>query len=378
MSIHRRQGSPFWQYDFTVGGLRFRGSTETEDRETAKSIAAKLRADAVLGQHFPKKATLSLSQATERYYQEVAQHQPSGDDTDRALERLVAHFGGPTPINRVTSAEISAYVAKRRGQAWRGKLPSNATVNREVELLRRVFRRARDVWKVDIGDMPDWKAILLPEAEERTRHLSKAETARVLTEARKIDPFLAVVIEFALLTGVRLDGAIKLEWSEVNLAERVVAIRLKSRKPGGETLRIGLTNRLVVLLANQEGLHKTRVFTYAARQKRLGRLKGSRQPFTKTGWRKQWKAILKAAGVTDFRWHDLRHSAGTNTLRATRNLAVVKKLLGHRSITSTLRYAHVLNEDVTDGIAAAERHILDTGDSGSGDKGLEDQEKKAG
>jgi integrase len=56
--------------------------------------------------------------------------------------------------------------------------------------------------------------------------------------------------------------------------------------------------------------------------------------------------------VADFRFHDFRHDFGTKLLRESGNLKLVQKALNHRDIKSTLRYAHVLDEDVA---AAVER-----------------------
>jgi integrase len=383
MSIYRRHGSAYFQYDFTVAGVRFRGSTETADREQAKAIYAKLRSDAVLGKHFHKRQPISISAATERYYQEVAKHQPSADDTDRGLARLVDHFKAATLLSSITSNEITDFISKRRGQPYRGKLPSNATVNREVELLRRVMIRADDVWKLDVGEMPVWKDLLLVEAEERNRSIGQAEIAGLIAEAESLAPDLAKVIRFSLMTGVRLSGAIKLKWPQVDLAAKTVSFRIKSKKPGGETLRVPLSSAAVVLLANQAGLHPEFVFTYVTQRKGANRdrsmtwKKGQRLPFTKTGWRKTWATILKNKEITDFRWHDLRHTSATWTLRATRNIALVQKMLGHADIASTQRYAHVMDEELRDGVEAASRRIFATPESGTADKPLENQEKKA-
>jgi len=61
-----------------------------------------------------------------------------------------------------------------------------------------------------------------------------------------------------------------------------------------------------------------------------------------------WRRLRKRAGIKDFRIHDLRHDFATKLLRSTRNLKLVQKALNHRDITSTLRYAHVLDEEVAD------------------------------
>ena len=63
----------------------------------------------------------------------------------------------------------------------------------------------------------------------------------------------------------------------------------------------------------------------------------------------------KAAGLrgSDLRLHDLRHTAATRTLRATGNLAMAQRQLGHARIETTSRYAHVLDDDLRAGLNAA-------------------------
>jgi integrase len=358
MSVYRRKGSPYWQYDFTVGGLRFRGSTEAADKEQAKGIAAKLRSDALNQKHYPTKPPMTIGQAFGRYFTEVAERQPSADDTFRQLDRMERDFGSGTLLARVQDSEIAERIARRRGDRFRKQPISNATVNRETELLRRVYRRADKTWKVDIGTMPEWAELLLPESAGRTRALTGPEIAALTKAVQESFPALLGPLRFSLATGVRLMNAIGLKWSSVDLAGRKITIRTKSKKPGGNVLEVPLDPALLVVIANHHGHHNDYVFTYEVRKKRLKRARGERRPFTKTGWRKHWKKALEKAKIHDFRWHDLRHTAATWTLRETRNLALVGRMLGHADLKSTLRYAHVLDQDLRDGMEATARRIL--------------------
>jgi integrase len=56
--------------------------------------------------------------------------------------------------------------------------------------------------------------------------------------------------------------------------------------------------------------------------------------------RTAWNAVLKKAGIKDFRIHDLRHSFASFALKKGVPLVNVSKLLGHRDIATTMRYAH--------------------------------------
>jgi len=82
-------------------------------------------------------------------------------------------------------------------------------------------------------------------------------------------------------------------------------------------------------------------------------------------WRTAWKAALRRAGIKDFRWHDLRHTAASWWIDAGVPLDVVKELLGHASIVTTGRYAHRAGDArrrAVDAVAARLRHN-DPGDA---------------
>ena len=79
----RRDGSPTWYENFTVKGHRFRGSLETDDRETAEILAAKIRSDALLGALTGKKPEHTLTQALARYWLEHGQYLRSPGDIER-------------------------------------------------------------------------------------------------------------------------------------------------------------------------------------------------------------------------------------------------------------------------------------------------------
>jgi site-specific recombinase XerD len=74
--------------------------------------------------------------------------------------------------------------------------------------------------------------------------------------------------------------------------------------------------------------------------------RGGELVFNARNRRKIWAAALAKAGITDFRWHDMRHTYATWLGRAGADLQMVQKALGHSQIQTTTRYRHVIDADV--------------------------------
>ncbi|MBL8659668.1 MAG: site-specific integrase [Rhodospirillales bacterium] len=289
---------------------------------------------------------MTLNQAAGRYFEEKSKNTRSRQNDDYQLANLIKGLCASTFLSDITENQISAYAARRRNQV------GPASVNREIELLRRVFRRAQTVWRVDIGEMPAWKELLFVEPEGRKRELSRNEEVRLMAR-EELPEDLGYLAQFCILTGMRKMNAIQLTWSQVHWDEGEIKIRVKSRKPGGEEHTIPISSAVRGLLAAQYGKHPIFVFSYICRRSRGGRRKGERYPFSASGWRGDWKRSLEAAQVEDFKFHDTRHTAGTRTARVG-GLHAAKELLGHKDIASTMRYTHVTRDDVREAMERAE------------------------
>ena len=349
--VTQREGSPNYYENFTVKGHRFRRSLETDVRETAEILGAKIRSDALLGKLTGKKPEHTLTQALARYWLEHGQYLRSAGDIKRLGKVLQDGLGKNVLLSEITTSDLATYAARRRATL------SNRSVNIELEHLRAVIGRARSLWRVNTPEL-DWQSILLEEAGEREHILSEEEERHLF---RALRPDFHPMVRFALLTGARLGNIIGLTWRQVDWDAGTIVFRLKSKKPGGELHYLPLTPAVGAILSREDGHHPVIVFTYVCarnrydpRTKTLQR-KGERYSFTRDGWRKQWSRALAEAKIQDFRYHDLRHSAGTRALRAYRNLKAVQRMLGHKDIKTTLRYTRSDVEDVRAAMEAVEK-----------------------
>lgn len=338
MGIYKRPDSPLLWYSITLDGHRFRGCCGTAARDAAKRVVTAKTAELRARLGTPGRRQLSLAAAFTRYADEHAMRLASAGDIARIGETVIGGLGGERVLSGLLPGAIATFVARRRA------LVSDSSVNRELTILRAVLRMAAERWGVAVARI-DWKKQFLVEPAPRSRVLSAAEEERLFLALR---PDFRAVIAFALATGMRRANAFRLRWSEVDLAAGTLRIRQKSRRPGGDHHVVPITREVAAILAGERGRHPEFVFTYVPRRARsaarLAREAAGRDPqairlpFTRDGWRKAWQAALTTAAIDDFRLHDLRHTRATRLYLTTGNLRLVQKLLGHKSIETTLRY----------------------------------------
>ena len=253
-------------------------------------------------------------EATLRWIRETP-HKASHTDDKAHLRWLDKHLRG-VKLDTINREVIERVINRRKADGV-----SNATVNRTLEVLRAILRKAANEW--------DWldkaPAIrMLPEPKRRIRWITREEAERLINE---LPSHLAAMARFSLATGLRKRNVTELEWSQVDLGRRVAWIhpdQAKARKAIG----IPLNPEAMVVLRAQQGKHPARVFTY----------KGEPVKEVNT---KAWKKALERAGIKDFRWHDLRHTWASWHVQAGTPLHVLQELGAWESVEMVRKYAHL-------------------------------------
>jgi integrase len=200
-------------------------------------------------------------------------------------------------------------VAKRAG------IRRPATVNREIQILNHMFRKALD--------NPVKHQRPLRVNNRRLRYLSLEEMERLLAGA---DDVLRPILIAALHTGFRRSELFGLTWQDVDFKRGVIRVL---HTKNGERRELPMTDTLRDTLQH------------------LPRRLNSDQVFPgKTGHglvdiRKRFHRTLREAGIEGFVFHDLRHTFASHLVMAGVDLMTVKEFLGHKDIKMTLRYAHL-------------------------------------
>lgn len=322
--IYRRGDSRYWWIAATLpNGQRIRQSAGTKDRKEAEALLAKLKVEAFRASRFGIRPQRSWQEAVVRYLSSKA-HLRSFADVRRICRSLDRYLG------QLMLCEIDGDIIWRitQGELKRGNRP--ATVNRYLSLVRNLLRTARDEWQW-VGSVP--KIRLLSGEVERDRWLTREEADRLIAVCPS---HLSAMVRFALATGCRAREITGLEWDRVDL-ERCTAWlnRTKNGTPRG----VPLNGDAVAVLQAERGKHPVYCFTFRG------------QPI---GWEltnTAWRAAIAKAEITDFRFHDLRHTWASWHRQAGTSCDELKELGGWKSREMVDRYAKFGTEHLT--VAAA-------------------------
>lgn len=349
-----KKNSPHWHYDFVRNGRRFHGTTGTSNKRLAQKIIDQRLHEALLPEQ--KRPAITLDDAAGRY-EDYARNLSSWKTTEYILAALVTGIGGGLLLSEVTQLKLIDHFAARRVRED-GKLRANSSINREIEVASAVWHRAEKA-KFDIGEMPDWHALRYKAQGTRWQLLDAGKQQEAYLDAIRED--VRPAVEFLLLSGWRRSEVVNLGWNDLDLPNRTAWTRIK----GGAMVERPLTQAMLLIIANQQKAGP-KVFTYVCkratasggRRERVKRRQGDRYPLSATVIREAHETAREAIGVPNLRLHDLRHTRATRVLRQTGDLALTKRALAHRNIATTLKYAHVLDEDVRSGLDASESRTI--------------------
>ena len=326
--VYRRGDSRHWWIATTLpNGQRVRQSAGTEDRREAEALLAKLKVEAFRESNFGIKPQRSWQEAVVRYLS-GKQHLRSIADVRRICRRLDPYLGELQL--RETTGDVIWRITQ--GELKRGNQP--ATVNRYLATIRNLLRIARDEWQwIDV--IP--KIRLLSGEAERDRWLTQEEADRLIAAAA---PHLKALIRFALATGCRAREITGLEWDRVDLQRRTAWLnQTKNGTPRG----VPLNRDAVEVLEAERDKHPVFCFTYRS------------EPIAWEMTNSAWHTAIEKAGITDFRFHDLRHTWASWHRQAGTSCDELKDLGGWKSRVMVDRYAKFATEHLTAAAARIER-----------------------
>jgi integrase len=341
--------------------------TPPEAREQARQILADVAKGAdPAAKKRAERSRMTFKAFVEKHYEPWATAQRKTGVEQTA--RLRSVFGPIFDTLRID--EIGAFHVER----WRsarlraGKEP--ATVNRDLNTLRGALSRAIDWGLLSTHPLSKVRASKV-DRRPMVRYLSAEEEARLLAalEARDVKrrverenantwrrargytawptfgtytDHLTPIVLLALHTGLRRGELFALRWADVDSVGSRVTVRGVESK-SGNTRHVPLNATAAAVLATWREIVKPDTLQAVVFQGADG------APLEDI--KKSWAAMVIAANVRDFRFHDCRHDFASKLVMEGVDLNTVRELLGHSDIKMVLRYAHLAPEHTAAAVA---------------------------
>lgn len=332
MAVRRIKGS--WWVDFRANHARYRKRSPKNSRAGAQEYEAALRQKLARGESIdaearPTQQDQRFEQFAWQWFEQyvLPNNKPSEQYAkQKIIEANLVPFFGRVPLRAIGSNQIALFIVRQKATGV-----SNKTINNRLSTLRKCLRCAYEWHGVP---MPTMRLLKCP--PPKTDYLTTAECDTLLSGTWGQ---LHEMVLLALRTGMRQGEIRGGQWEDVDWQNRSIAVR-HSRCDRNRSLVAPKSNRERHIPLD------TDLYEMLFRRKRSSGYvftnpNRANAPFTSHRLIEDLAIACEAAGVRQIGWHVLRHTFATQlTLRGV-PLTIVKELLGHSTITTTMRYSHV-------------------------------------
>jgi integrase len=257
---------------------------------------------------------------------------------------LVPFFGGKI-LSEIRPQDVEAFRAQRKKSD--GNPASVQTVNHDHIALKHCLNVA--IRRGLLHSNPASKVPLPNPQNERDRVLSDEEWNKLYQTAK---PHLRPVLLTAYQLGQRFSEIVGLTWDRVDVKRGFITLRSLDTKT--KTARqVPITPDVKVTLQRLAKVRSLMTVATEAASRHVFTYEG--RPFQRVT--RSFKTALKNAGITDFRFHDLRHCASTNLRRAGVDTATAMKIVGHKSEKMWKRYNAIDERDLTQAAQKVHKYL---------------------
>lgn len=360
MSVRKRGNR--WYCRFQIDGIRYerRCSTAVDEKsalQAEKIIMSEIMRGDLGYAKAKKKATVKDALNILQTHSET--NKLSFKNDYYIINKFREFFGNTRTLESITSTDINKFkdFIKTKTITQKVKIPnpnhgkndrkkyvyktinkikevSNATVNRRIACLSKMFNLCIEQELIDKN--PCKYAGKLREENYKIRYLTADEEERLFNSFDTETEYLRPIIITALQTGMRKSEILNLKWYQIDFNEGFIDI-LQSKS--GKERKIPISHKLDAVLRSLFAVSDSDyVFVNPS----------TKLPFVDI--HRAFLHLLKKANIHNFRFHDLRHTVATRMVERGIDLVVVKEILGHAKIDTTMRYAHPVPERKKDAV----------------------------
>lgn len=259
------------------------------------------------------------------------------------LENFREYFGEDTLLANIRYMDIETYRNHLRQKITAKRtIRMDASVNREMSCLHHIFSKAVEWEMTEQDPFNKGKSLLLKENNRRLRFLTEDEIPRLVDACPK---YLQNIVVCALNTGMRRGEILGLKWDQVR--NGFIYLTKTKTKQAREIPINDTLDAMFKRIRKENGLKSKFVFLYDGQIiETTGAVRNPRKDHARpvNEIKRAFAGALQRAGIADFRFHDLRHTFASQLLMKGGTLKDVQELLGHKTMTMTLRYAHLTQE----------------------------------
>lgn len=257
---------------------------------------------------------LALRDLLERYADEITPQKKGKQQEFRRISRLLKDRISDIKLSKLNSAMIADFRDRRIIDGVRA-------AQIDLILIRHAIKIARLEWGVELPTNPV-EGVRIPNGVvRRTRRLESGEYEALARAAtRCTNPYIWPLIEIAIETAMRRSEILSLQWDNVDLKTRIALLH---DTKNGSKRHVPLTTKAVEVLTGLE-FTSERVF-----------------PITDYSIRHGWDRLVKRAGITGLRFHDLRHEAVSRFFELGLSVPEVAAISGHKDFRMLSSYTHI-------------------------------------
>lgn len=297
-------------------GTRFRRSSGTTDKRVAQELHDKIKAEFWKVKQ-GNKPTKFWNDAAERWLKEKSAANKSSIKNDKTAIQFFNRFFDNLPLDKIDRESVEDALDELDS--------SNATKNRYVACIRAIINISCAEWKY-ISVVPKFRTY--KEKKIRVRWITRQEAETLL---KNLPDHYAEIAALALATGLRMSNILNLSWSQIDMQRKVAWIHPDQAK-AEKAIGVPLSDDAITIIKSRIGKHDTLVF-----QNRSGNLMRRIES-------RPWKEALKKSGISDFRFHDLRHTWASWHVQSGTPLHSLQEMGGWQSVEMVRRYAHLAPE----------------------------------
>lgn len=308
--------------------------------DQARKAAKRLRSEVVLGgdpmaKKQEQKAVPTYATISDQHIAHAKTYQKSWWSVDGILRRHIVPRWGRMRLNEIKTQDVAKWLGEKASE---GLKP--ATVEKIRVTFGRSFELARQ-WSVPGSEINPVRGISRPRYDNARQRYLTAEEAQRLKWACELspNPQLKHIVGLLLLTGARKSELLNAMWQDVDPGRRLWFV---PETKSGKGRHVPLSEAALAIISQ---LPRLTDCPYLLPNLETGR------PFVSV--KKAFQTARSAAGLSDVRLHDLRHSCASAMVNSGVSIYAVSKILGHASHgTTTARYSHLANDTLLAAVEA--------------------------